>query len=304
MVINYYDLSLKDLHYLLMLSEHKHFGRAAQAALVSQPALTKQIKEIEETLGFQIFERTKRQVSITSQGQELIKQAQVVVDEAQKLIEVSRDADELLNGPFHLGLIATSGPYLIPVFLNKLLKKYPEIQPIFKEGYTDDLLQELKLGQLDAVVAAAPVEDRSLETQKLFFEPFELMVHHQDCLASRRFISTKDLDASKMILLEEGNCLSDQSWALCPTKHKASSLQYQATSIETLCFMVAAGLGYSIIPKLSKPKALGLNKLLKFIPFKDKSIGREMLITFRKNYPNIENINALRCLIASLLGTL
>lgn len=298
MAINVYDLSIKDIYYVLALAEYKHFGQAAEACLVSQPALTKQIKNIERLLGVTIFERTKRRVDLTSQGYAIVEQARSVIDSAQTLINVAESSHETLVGKFNLGAIRTMGPYLIPRFLPKVIKRYPKLELILHEGFTHELLAELKRGHLDAVIASTPIEDESLEYQELFFEPFVLAVNKNDPLAKRKLINPDDLDSKKMILLEEGNCLTDQSWALCPTKSKGEAFQYQATSLETLSSMVATGLGYSIVPRFAQTKDLNLARLVKYVDFKQKNIGRDVVLVYRKNYSMQNNITNLKDLIS------
>lgn len=300
MVISVYDLSIKDLYYVLALAEHKHFGRAAEAALVSQPALTKQIKNIEETLGVLIFERNKRNVNLTTIGYQIVEQARSVIDETQKLIGIASSKSEILTGQFRLGAIHTSGPYLIPRFLPSLIKSYPKLELIVKEGYTNDLFEDLKTGKLDAVIASTPFEEPSLSYQNLFFEEFKLAVNKDHKLAQRKQVSPENIDTKDLLLLQEGNCLSDQAWAMCPTRQRGETFQYQASSIDTLHYMIAYKLGYSIIPVLAKTKDPNITKHIKYIDFKKRDLGREIVLVYRKNYANTQNVNTLVSLVKSL----
>src|SRR5262245_44725975 len=154
MPMNISWLTLRDLQYVVSVAEHQHFGKAAAACHVSQPALSAQIRKIEDMLGVQIFERSNRRVSITREGQAVADQARVVLEEAYKIGEMASFVREPLAGPFRLGAIATVGPYLMPHLLAPLRKSYPKLNLFLREGLTDPLLGELKAGQLDAVIAS------------------------------------------------------------------------------------------------------------------------------------------------------
>ncbi|MCE2928144.1 MAG: hydrogen peroxide-inducible genes activator [Candidatus Caenarcaniphilales bacterium] len=299
--MNYSDISLKDISYLLTLAEYKHFGKAAEALYLSQPALSKQIKQIETILGHRIFERNKRRISITDIGLIIIEQAKEVANSAQKLIESASVDQEPLSGDLRLGIIASSGPYLIPRILKDLIKQYPKLHLIVREGYTKDLIEKLKQSQLDLVIAAKTFTDESLEFVDLFFEPFTLITAKNTKLAERKFVTEADIDPSQMILLEEGNCLSDQVWALCPSKNLDKKLRYQASSIETLHYMVASGSAYSLVPELVKSKEREIKSMIKYIDFKKKSIGRKMVMVFRKNYFKKDDLILFADLIKSKL---
>jgi len=299
--LNYSDISLKDISYLLTLAEYKHFGKAAEALYLSQPALSKQIKQIETILGHRIFERNKRRISITDIGLIIIEQAKEVANSAQKLIESASVDQEPLSGDLRLGIIASSGPYLIPRILKDLIKQYPKLHLIVREGYTKDLMEKLKQSQLDLVIAAKTFTDESLEFVDLFFEPFTLITAKNTKLAERKFVTEADIDPSQMILLEEGNCLSDQVWALCPSKNLDKKLRYQASSIETLHYMVASGSAYSLVPELVKSKEREIKSMIKYIDFKKKTIGRKMVMVFRKNYFKKDDLILFADLIKSKL---
>jgi len=299
--LNYSDISLKDISYLLTLAEYKHFGKAAEALYLSQPALSKQIKQIETILGHRIFERNKRRISITDIGLIIIEQAKEVANSAQKLIESASVDQEPLSGDLRLGIIASSGPYLIPRILKDLIKQYPKLHLIVREGYTKDLIEKLKQSQLDLVIAAKTFTDESLEFVDLFFEPFTLITAKNTKLAERKFVTEADIDPSQMILLEEGNCLSDQVWALCPSKNLDKKLRYQASSIETLHYMVASGSAYSLVPELVKSKEREIKSMIKYIDFKKKTIGRKMVMVFRKNYFKKDDLILFADLIKSKL---
>lgn len=297
MELNYSDLSLKDIRYLIALSEHLHFGDAAEAVNVSQPALSKQIKEIEQILGVKIFERSKRLVKISKEGQDIITQAKIIASEAQKLISFASKDEEPLSGKLKVGIIASSGPYVLPSILKPIMKRYPSLELLVREGHTEELLDLLKRSELDLLIAADTFEDKSVLKFDLFFEPFLLAVSAKHCLANRTFVTENDICPSEMIILEEGNCLSDQTWALCPVKNSNLDFIYQATSLETLYHMIAIEIGYSLVPKFSKSQSSTVNSLIKYIPFRKKNIGRNMILVCRKSYPKQQDAVLLQKLI-------
>jgi LysR family transcriptional regulator, hydrogen peroxide-inducible genes activator len=288
--MNTSDITLKDLTYVLAVAEFKSFSRAAEACTVSQPALSKQIRVIEKTLGIPLFERNKRHVLLTDEGARFIEQARKVLDEAEMLIELTTRNKKPLSGPFRLGVIASCCPYLLPHFVGELRNAYPELKLIVKEGLTDNLIQELRQGNLDAVIAATTFEDPLLNNIPLYFEPFLLARHKQAGMKYKPLIEIKDIDTTQLLLLEDGHCLKDQTLELCSISEESSLAGFKTTSLETLLQMTAGGLGVSIIPALAIPTNSKLSDVLVFSEFKNKKNGRFMALYFRKSYPYTENI--------------
>lgn len=302
------DLSLRDMEYVLAVAEHLHISKAAQACSVSQPALSKQLGRIESVVGFPLFERTKRMVRVNPHAQSLIDHMRVVVDEASKLGSFAHQANGPLTGPFRLGVIATLGPYLLPHVLGPLQQKYPQCQLRVNEGHTDPLLEELHGGSLDAVLMALPLPNQAgiaarFTLQPFGFEPFVVAVAKRHDLAVRRRLTMDELPVSELLLLEEGNCLSDQTWALCPSQASKAGMEAfrtQATSITTLLHMVALNVGMTVIPKLATHQHPSLESLLRWIPFSDAqtgTIGRELVLVSRAQMPDKASVRALHAIL-------
>ena len=211
-------LSLRDLQYIVTLAQTRHFGRAAEACHVSQPALSSQVKKIEDLLGVVLFERTNRKVSLTEAGARVSEQALRVLEEAGRLEEVASPSREVLTGRIRFGVIASVGPYWVPKFLAQLKKAYPQLELVLREGLTDELLEELRDGELDVVLAAQTFSSKGLHLYPFAFEPFWLAVPHDHAFASKSGVRPSDLRASDMILLEDGHCLRDQVVDLCPVR--------------------------------------------------------------------------------------
>lgn len=299
--MNVSDLSLKDLEYVLAIARHGSFSAAAVECAVSQPALSKQVKNLEAALKIRLFERNKRQVHLTDAGKRFVEQARSVLDEAQKLLLLSNTEQDTLSGRFQLGAIASACPYLLPLFVGALKTEYPHLQLMVREGYTDDLLRQLKQGKLDAIIAATTFEDEAIDRLPLFFEPFLLAARKELSPSQKGKVEIQDIDTSKLLLLEDGHCLKDQTLALCALKDQGTAVNFKATSLETLIQMSAAGLGIAVIPALAKPTSSRLNDDLVFSAFRNPASGRHMSLFFRKTYPRRDNLQALADFIVNHL---
>lgn len=292
--MNISAVSLRDLEYLIAVADHGHFGRAAAAVHVSQPALSGQIKKVEAFLGTRFFERSNRRVAITPMGAQVVEQARVVLEEARKIADLVRSGDEPLCGKLRLGAITTLGPYYLPHVLAPLRKRYPRLTLHLREGMTDDLLADLRTGSLDAVLASPTAAfDDSLRVLPLFIEPFLLAAPTSHPLAKKAGLRPLDLRAADMVLLEDGHCLKDQTVAICPANRRGNIHQYHATSLETLRHLVASGLGYTLIPQLAATEDPKLKNLICYRRFGGKSVGREIVLVARKRFARMRDIELL-----------
>lgn len=291
--MSYMALSLRDLQYLVAVADSEHFGRAAVACNVSQPALSTQIKKVEDVLGVQVFERSNRQVRTTDEGLLVVQAAREVLQAAEHLGEVAKVKHKLLTGPFKIGAIASLGPYFWPHFLATLKVKFPQLQLVLREGLTEDLIQQLRSGGLDAVLASPTFDTSGLVEKPLFFEPFFLAASNDHPLAKLKMIETRDLNASEMVLLEEGHCLKDQTVDLCPANRRGHIREAHATSIETLRQLVATGAGYTLMPALSVQGDQSLGGLLKYRPFRSERAGRMIAMYLRPRTVRLTDGEAL-----------
>lgn len=292
--MNISALTLRDLEYIIAVADHSHFGKAAKAVHVSQPALSGQIKKVEDLLGVKLYERSKRQVFLTPVGSQVVAQARIVMEEARKITGIVKSPAQPLHGTIKLGAIATLGPYYLPHILGPLRKRYPRLNLVIKEGLTDSLLAELKSGALDAVLASPTFHDDQVSMMPLFVEPFLLAAPTAHDLAGKSLLRAADLKASEMVLLEDGHCLRDQTIELCPANRRGHSRQFHATSLETLKHLVATGQGYTLVPYLAAQDDKRLKGLLTYKPFHGKPpLGRQIVLVYRKRYPRIDDINEL-----------
>lgn len=295
--MNVTALTLRDLEYLCAVGELTHFGKAAQRCHVSQPALSAQIRKIEDTLGAQVFERSNRKVAVTAIGAELIRQARVILDEARKLHDIAQGHKEPLAGTLRLGAIATLGPYYVPHLIGPLKKKYPKLQLNLVEGLTAGLLEMLRNGELDAVLASPTFAEQGFRVFPLFFEPFVLLAPKAHDLTKKAELRPGDLRAAEMVLLEEGHCLKDQALETCPTNRRGSVRRFHATSLETLKSLVATGHGYTLIPALAAESDSRLKDLVHYRGFESKSVGRVIALVCRERFSRMRDIEELAAFI-------
>ncbi|MCW2244003.1 LysR substrate-binding domain-containing protein [Azospirillum canadense] len=289
--MNIAGLSLRDLEYAVAVADHRHFGKAAERCSVSQPSLSAQVRKLEELLGVTLFERTSRRVLVTAQGEAVIRQARVVLEEAQKLLAVVRGTEGTLLGRLSVGAIQTLGPYLFPHLLPAMRRHLPGVQLVLSEGRTEGLLDELREGRLDAVLLSLPIGGEGLTCASLFFEPFVLAHPAGHRLEGLPTLALADLDPGELVLLEEGHCLRDQALAVCGAT--ARGLRH-ATGLETLRHMVAAGAGTTLMPLLATGDGATVGGLVAYRPFHgDDPPGRVIGLVWRAGDPRAPGFRAL-----------
>lgn len=288
--MNLAGLSLRDLEYVVAIAEERHFGRAASRCNVSQPALSSQIRKLEEALGVILFERTSRRVLPTEIGAAVTRQARRVLVEAQGLLDVARRGHQGgLRGRFALAAIQTLGPYLFPLVLKPLRDIFPDLALNLSEGRTHEILDGLRDGRIDAALLSPPFDESGCVCLELFREPFLLACPADHPLAGSSAISSRDLSRPDLLLLDEGNCLRDQALAACGTANAGR----HATSLETLRSMVAAGGGYTLLPRLAAQQQRDSTGLLVYRRIAEHSAARTIALVYRASDPRMEDFRAL-----------
>jgi len=282
-------LTLSELRFVVSLARERNFRRAAEKCFVSQPALSLAIKKLEEELGLSLFERSRSKVTVTSVGQLIINQAHVVLDEAEKIKELSRQGDRQLGYPFSLGLIYSIAPYLLPLIIPILRRDLPEMPLEVEENITKNLEENLKKGSLDAAIIALPFEKPGIECVHLYDEPFEVIVPINHALAQNKSLSAKELGREKVMLLDNDHCYSNQILEACPGLAKNRDVQL-GNSLETIRNMVASNLGISVLPKSATVSGYE-NPLVKTIPFSDPKPYRRVALAYRKSTVKKDAIN-------------
>ncbi|KIC12194.1 LysR family transcriptional regulator [Leisingera sp. ANG-M1] len=245
------NVTLRQMRYFEALAQHRHFGRAAEACAVSQPALSVQIKELEEVLGVQLVERTARQVRLTSFGEDLAMRVRGILRSVDELGELARASREGLAGRLRIGVIPTIAPYLLPSIVGNLAQQHPEADIRVRETVTPKLLEELGEGRLDTAIVALPVSEPAFEEVALFAEDFVLVRPGDD--AGKPVPGPEGLREMRLLLLEEGHCFRDQALSFCNMQSAAPRELLDGSSLSTLVQMVSAGIGVTLIPEMAVP---------------------------------------------------
>lgn len=243
------NLTLKQLRYFEALSRHGHFGRAADACAISQPALSMQIKELEEALGTALFERSTRQVRLTGFGEDFALRVRDILRSVDELGELARASRGRPVGRLRLGVIPTIAPYLLPTIIAKLTQQYPGLDIRVRETVTPKLIQELADGRLDTAIVALPVSEPSFAEVALFNEDFVLVRPGAD--AGKPVPDKEMLREMRLLLLEEGHCFRDQALSFCNMHSTLSRELLDGSSLSTLVQMVSAGIGVTLIPEMA-----------------------------------------------------
>jgi LysR family hydrogen peroxide-inducible transcriptional activator len=264
-------ITLRQLRYLTALAEHRHFGRAAEACAVTQPALSMQIRDMEKLLGVKLVERRPGEVALTDIGAEVAERGEHMLAAARDLVDVARHRDRVLSGRLMLGIIPSLAPYVLPKILPALQRRYPELRLELRETQTKILIEELVRGTLDVVMLALPVAEAGVETIRLFDDPFLFAVPAGDPRPATSRVSARDIDPQQLILLEEGHCLRDQALGYCADSQRqtaGASVSLGATSLTTVMQMVANGYGVTLVPEVAIDVEVRDErvKLLRFVP--------------------------------------
>lgn len=243
------NLTLRQLRYFEALSQHGHFGRAAEACAVSQPALSLQIRDLEDSLGAELFERGPRQVRLTRFGEEFAPRVRDILRAVDELADLARASQSWLSGRLRIGVIPTVAPYLLPGIVATLNQVHPALDIHVRETLTAKLLRELAEGRLDAAIVALPVSEPSFVETPLFAEEFLLVRPLGD--AAKPVPSAEMLKEMRLLLLEEGHCFRDQALAFCNMSSTLPREVLEGSSLSTLVQMVGAGIGVTLIPEMA-----------------------------------------------------
>lgn len=245
------NLTLRQLRYFDALAEHGHFGRAADVCAISQPALSVQIKELEESFGAPLLERTTRRVRLTSFGEDVLVRVREILRSVDELGDMARAAQSGLTGRLRLGVIPTIAPYLLPALLREVKTTFPDMSLMVRETMTANLLTELHAGRIDTAIVALPVSEPSFTEVPLWSEEFVLV--RPDTEAAAPVPAPDTLKRERLLLLEEGHCFRDQALSFCSLPSVRPHAGLDGSSLSTLVQMVGAGLGVTVIPEMAVP---------------------------------------------------
>ena len=245
------NLTLRQLRYFAALARHRHFGRAADACAISQPALSMQIRELEVSLGTELFERGARQLRLTGFGEEFAGRVQDILRSVDELGDLARASRDGLVGPLRIGVIPTVAPYLLPAIIGRLTEMNPDLDLHLRETITPKLVQELDEGKLDTAIVALPVSEPTLTEVALFSEDFVLVRPLAD--SNKPVPDREGLREMRLLLLEEGHCFRDQALSFCNLAAVPPRELLDGSSLSTLVQMVGAGIGVTLIPEMAVP---------------------------------------------------
>ncbi|MBA2721312.1 MAG: LysR family transcriptional regulator [Methylibium sp.] len=291
-------MTLTELRYIVAVARERHFGRAAEACFVSQPTLSVAIKKLEDELEVKLFERGSSEVSVTPLGEEIVRQAQSVLEQSQAIREIAKRGKDPLAGPLRLGIIYTIGPYLLPDLVKQAIELFPQMPLVLQENFTVKLLEMLRAGELDAAILAEPFPDAGLAIAPLYDEPFVVAVPDSHPLARRDSISSEELKKETMLLLGTGHCFRDHVLEVCPEYARFASdaegirKSFEGSSLETIKYMVASGMGITVVPQLSM--ASGQQQHMSYVPFAAPVPTRRVVLVWRRSFTRYEAIAALR----------
>ncbi len=289
-------MNLQHLKYILEVANERHFARAAKKCFVTQPTLSMMIQKLEEELDIKIFDRSKQPVVPTEAGEVIIKQAKVVLQEADKLKEIADGIKGEIKGDIKLGIIPTVAPYLLPLFLSSFLKKYPLLKLKIAELTTEQIIEKLKNHQLDAGIMATPLNNDALKEQPVYYEQFVVYASNDERLMKKKYLVASDIDTNHLWLLEEGHCLRSQILNLCELRKQSletGNLEYEAGSIETLKKMVDMNNGITILPELAL-KELSIRDKKQVRYFKPPVPVREISIVTYRHFVKQRMIDILK----------
>lgn len=287
-------MNLRDLKYIVAVAHTRSFVKAAQQCFVSQPTLSMQVKKLEESLGVKIFERNNKRVLITDVGELIIATAKHILQDVDLIEEISANAQNPLAGNFKLGAFPTLASYILPSLVPLIKNQLPHIRLILVEEKTDTLIQQLKNGDLDAALLAAPIKEDDLVAERLFDDTFKIAVSAQHHLAKQASISPSDLVGEPLLLLDEGHCLRDQALQFCQLNGAEEEQNVRATSLETLRQMVRANTGITFMPDIAIQND---DSNIQYIPFIEPQPQRTICLVWRKTTPKSLLINKLKQLI-------
>jgi LysR family hydrogen peroxide-inducible transcriptional activator len=281
------NLTLKQLRYVEALALHGHFGRAADACAISQPALSMQIKELEQSLGAALFERGARQLHLTSFGKDFVPRARDILRSVEALGDVARASRDRLMGPLRIGVIPTVAPYLLPTIIGNLTRLHEGLDIHVRETLTPKLIQDLADGRLDTAIVALPVSEPSLTEVALFTEEFLLVRPGED--AGKPAPDRETLREMRLLLLEEGHCFRDQALSFCNIQSVLTRELLDGSSLTTLVQMVGAGIGVTLIPEMAVAMETR-SASVSFARFRNPQPSRTIGMIWRKTSPLVAQL--------------
>lgn len=294
-------MTLTELRYIVTLAQEQHFGRAAERCHVSQPTLSIAVKKLEEELETAIFERSKTRVYPTPIGEQVVQQAQRVLEQAAAIKDIASAGKDQLASPLHVGAIFTIGPYLLPYVIPQLQKLAPKMPLYLEESFTGTLRKRIRQGELDAIIVALPFTEADVVTQSLYDEEFVVVMDRNHMLNRFNAVEPNQLTGHNLLLLGEGHCFRDQVLEACPMLKPSIDdpngrvrTAREGSSLETLKHMVASGLGITILPRSAAAANHYAADGLSIKPFAGTPPKRTVALAWRASFPRHKAVDVLR----------
>ncbi len=292
-------MTLTELRYIVAVAQERHFGRAADRCCISQPALSLAIQKLEEELSATIFERRKNKITLTPLGEQIVHQAQRVLEEADQIKILAAQGKDQLAGPLRFGVIATVGPYILPDLVPLLSSRAPKMPLELEENLTLNLVGMLKSGKLDVIMLALPFDEPGIMTQPLYDEPFKALVPFGHPWQKKKLIDSRQLGSEKVLLPHAGHCFRQQVLDACPELSRSDAEGWQGNSLETIRQMVASGLGITVLPSSAltpkyESKRLIAIELAKPVP------GRRIGLAWRRGFTRPRVVETIRDAVHAL----
>ena len=295
-------MTITQLYYVLAVAEHQNFTKAAEKCFVTQPTLSMQIQKLEDQLNVLIFDRSKKPIELTEVGRKIVSQAKNIVNEADRIQDIVDQQKGFIGGEFKLGIIPTVMPTLLPMFLKTFIKRYSKVKLKIEELTTEEIIQRINDGHLDAAIAATPLENDNIKERVLYFEPFVAYVPKDHKMHQLNKIVASNLEIEDMLLLEDGHCFRDGVINLCKTfkQQQDDKFQLESGSIETLIKLSNEGLGMTMLPYLH---TLDIEEATKgnLRYFEEPVPAREVSLIYHKSELKMQIIEALQTVITGII---
>jgi LysR family hydrogen peroxide-inducible transcriptional activator len=295
-------MTITQLNYVLAVAEHKNFTKAAEHSFVTQPTLSMQIQKLEDELSVKIFNRRKKPIELTDVGIKIVEQAKNIVNESDRITDIIDQEKGFVGGEYKIGIIPTIMPTLLPLFIKTFIQKYPKVNLKIKELTTKEIINQLNDGQLDAALAATPLDAENITELPLYYEPFVGYIPKNHRLSEQINIDVSDLSLNDLLLLEDGHCFRDGIINLCSASKTNTTRKFklESGSFETLTKLANEGLGMTLLPYLHSKQLNTLDKdCLKH--FNDPKPAREVSLLHHKNKLKIQITNALKNTIDGII---
>ena len=294
-------MTITQFKYIVAVDNHRHFAKAAEACFVTQPTLSMQIQKLEQELDIQIFDRTQKPIGLTSVGEKIIEQAKQIVAESERMLDVVDQEKGTIGGVFKLGIIPTVMPTLLPMFLQTMLKAYPQLTLEIEEMPTQQILEHVEKGTIDAGIAATPLGLQEIIEKPLYYEPFMVYAPSHSKLHQQKTVTAEMLKTERILLLQDGHCFRDSALNICKLTHDApTAFEIKSGSFETLVQLANEGLGITLLPFLNA-RQLGAELQQNLKSFNAPEPAREVSVIFHQRGLKLHIINALHDKIRAIV---